>query len=67
MGRGVERIVETEKGSERGRGVETSHEHVEREGRREWGERGEGNGERVGARRQEQEQESEGVKQPILK
>jgi hypothetical protein len=45
MGRGVESVVETEKGRERS-GVEAGHEHVEREG--------EGNGERqgAGARRQ---------------
>jgi hypothetical protein len=48
MGRGVERVVETEKGRERERereresrgGVEAGHEHVKREGRGEWGERG---------------------------
>lgn len=41
MGRGVEKVVDTEKGRERvSGGVEADHEHVERGG--------EGNGERGG-------------------
>jgi hypothetical protein len=35
MGRGVERVVETEKGRERAgkKGIESSYEHMERDGR----------------------------------
>jgi len=40
MAKGVKRLVGAEKGRERERriGIEAGHEHVEREGRREWGE-----------------------------
>jgi hypothetical protein len=39
MGRGVKRVLEAEKGREREREVEASHDHMERGGR-EWEERG---------------------------
>ena len=54
MGRGVERVVETEKGRE-SRGVVASHDHVEREE--------EGNGERGGVGREHRAGEQESKKE----
>ena len=48
MGRGVEKVVETEKGRERvSGGVEADHEHVERGARRE----GKGRQDRLGSKK----------------
>ena len=65
MGRGVKRVIETEKGRERQErrekrtGVEASHEQVERE---EEGRKGMGSGgrDRAGARRQENKRRRRG-------
>jgi hypothetical protein len=69
MGRGVQRVVEAEKEN---RGVEASHEHMEREQGREWGRWGWGVCEgtdqeqegKKGTRAREQEKE-EGASSPF--
>jgi hypothetical protein len=64
MGREVERVVETERERE-SRGVEASHEHMEREGGGEWRKWGKGGKDRAAAGRQENKRELRG-KQPLL-
>ena len=57
---GEERRGEARRGEERSRGVEAGHEHVEREGGREWGERGKGK-----ARAREEQEKEEGASSPL--
>jgi hypothetical protein len=65
MGRGAERVVETEKGRERkSRGVEAGHEHVGREAGGEMERGGGGAGARDGGRTRRQERE-EGASSPF--
>jgi hypothetical protein len=38
LGRGVKKVVEADKGTQREGGVDSSHELIEKDGGREWGE-----------------------------